>query len=121
MAEPRTLNPEPSSPSQPVSQDHPPEWRLPQGVPRGVWEYARAEHIAAEYDAYFAGTLLFDYRRIPKMYVHSFTRGELVRDLRAAGFRVRRLIPLDVTRQRPLRWPWLFGRLRANGWIAVWG
>ncbi len=258
-----------------MPRHHRPEWRLPPGVPRGVWEYAQAEHIAAEYDAYFAGTLLFefdeqvlarhftqpglvvdlgcgtgraviplarrgfqclavdlsepmlrklgekaeaeglcvgrlranlvelgcirdqaadycvclfstigmvrarerrqhvlwharrilkpgglfvvhahnfwfslfdaagrrwlarhllrvalrrdvergdkffDYRRIPKMYLHTFSRGELVRALRRAGFRIREVIPLDVARQRPLPCRWLLGGLRANGWIVV--
>jgi SAM-dependent methyltransferase len=65
------------------------------------------------------GDKFFDYRRIPKVYLHTFSRRELARALRRAGFRIQRLIPLHVTRQRPLRCPWLFGALRANGWIAV--
>jgi len=65
------------------------------------------------------GDKFYPYRAIPNMFLHTFTRGELVRELRRAGFRIRELIPLAVHRQRPLRWAWLFGRLRANGWIAV--
>jgi SAM-dependent methyltransferase len=38
-----------------------PEWQLPQGVPRGVWEYAQEKHIAQEYDEYFAENRLFEF------------------------------------------------------------
>jgi SAM-dependent methyltransferase len=65
------------------------------------------------------GDKFFYYREIPRMFVHAFTRRELVRSLAQAGLRIRELIPLDTDRQRPLRRPWLLGRLRANGWIAV--
>ena len=65
------------------------------------------------------GDKFFDYRGIPNMYLHVFSRGELTRALRRAGFTIRELIPLSVTRQRPLRHPWWLGRMRANGWIAV--
>jgi ubiquinone/menaquinone biosynthesis C-methylase UbiE len=65
------------------------------------------------------GDKFFDYRGIPKMFLHTFTQRELVGDLRSAGFRLEELIPLAVTRQRPLPHAWFFGSLRANGWIAV--
>lgn len=65
------------------------------------------------------GDKFFDYRRIPKMYLHTFTRRELVGLLRTAGFRPQHVIPLAVDRQRPLRHRWFFGGLRANGWIVV--
>ncbi len=29
-------------------------WQLPPGVSRGTWDYAEAEHIARDYDQYFA-------------------------------------------------------------------
>jgi ubiquinone/menaquinone biosynthesis C-methylase UbiE len=65
------------------------------------------------------GDKFFDYRGIPKMFLHAFTQRELLRAVAAAGFAVEELIPLAVTRQRPLRCPWWFGWLRANGWIVV--
>ena len=65
------------------------------------------------------GDKFFHYRGIPQMFLHAFTRGELVRALARADFRPRELIPLAVTRQRPLKAPWWFGRFRANGWIVV--
>ena len=65
------------------------------------------------------GDKFFDYRGIPKMFLHTFTRRDLVQSLTDAGFRLRELIPLAVTRQSPLRHPWFFGSIRANGWIAV--
>jgi len=65
------------------------------------------------------GDKFFHYRGIPRMYLHTFTKRELLGSLRRAGFRLRELIPLDLNRQRPLRRRWLVGGLRANGWIVV--
>lgn len=65
------------------------------------------------------GDKFFDYRGVPNMFLHVFTRGELVRLLKQAGFRIVELIPLDTRRRHPLRRPWLLGRVRANGWIVV--
>ncbi|MBN2024441.1 MAG: class I SAM-dependent methyltransferase [Pirellulales bacterium] len=45
----------------PLPNTHLPEWRLPPGVPAGVWEYAQADHIAQEYDDDFALTQLFEF------------------------------------------------------------
>jgi SAM-dependent methyltransferase len=44
-----------------LSSSLPPEWQLPEGVPGGVWEYTQAEHIATEYDEYFAENQLFEF------------------------------------------------------------
>jgi len=65
------------------------------------------------------GDKFFYYRAIPQMFLHTFTRRELVRALGRAGFRIRELIPLNTDRQQPLARPWFFGRVRANGWIVV--
>jgi SAM-dependent methyltransferase len=40
---------------------HVPQWRLPPGVTRGLWDYVQSEHIADDYDAYFAENKLFEY------------------------------------------------------------
>ncbi len=65
------------------------------------------------------GDKFFDYRGVPKMFLHTFPRRELVRELRDAGFRILDLVPLNVQRTRRLAHSWLFGSLRANGWIGV--
>ena len=65
------------------------------------------------------GDKFFDYRDVPKMFLHLYTRRELVGAVCEAGFKLRELISLDTERRHALRWPWLFGRVRANGWIAV--
>jgi SAM-dependent methyltransferase len=67
------------------------------------------------------GDKFFPYRGIREMFLHVYTQSEFVRELRAANFQVRELIPLDTARRHALAYPWLFGRLRANGWIAVCG
>ncbi len=65
------------------------------------------------------GDKFFPYRGIQEMFLHVYTRGEFTAELASAGFRVRELIPLDTVRRHELPCPWFFGRLRANGWIAV--
>ena len=65
------------------------------------------------------GDKYFHYRDVPRMFLHTFTRGELLRALGRAGLGVEELIPLDASRQRPLARGWFFGSFRANGWIAV--
>jgi SAM-dependent methyltransferase len=65
------------------------------------------------------GDKFFDYRGIPKMFLHTFSHRELRRALVSAEFYPVEWIPLDTTRQRPLRRAWLFGSFRANGWIVV--
>ena len=87
--------------------------------PGGPWWVLRG-YVRAIFDRQFdPGDKFFPYRGVPNMYLHVFTRGEVTRMLRAAGFEVRHVIPLDPRRHRALRWPALFGRLRANGWIVV--
>lgn len=66
-----------------------------------------------------AGDKFFPYRGVRNMFLHVFTQRELKRDLRRAGFRIEKIIPLDPQRFRALRWSWLFGSLRANGWVVV--
>lgn len=65
------------------------------------------------------GDKFFDYRGIPNMFLHAFTKRELRADLRGAGFRIIEFISLDTERRHALPRPWLLGRLRANGWIVV--
>jgi SAM-dependent methyltransferase len=66
-----------------------------------------------------AGDKVYDYRGIPNMCLHLFTRGELSRELRRAGLSIVEFIPLDTVRRHALPHPWWLGRLRANGWIVV--
>jgi SAM-dependent methyltransferase len=65
------------------------------------------------------GDKYFDFHDIPKMFLHTFSEREFISALTQAGFAIREKVRLNVTRQRPLRCPWLFGALRANGWIVV--
>ena len=65
------------------------------------------------------GDKVFPYRGLPAMFVHVFRRREITAAVRQAGFCVENLISLGATRQRPLRWPWFFGGVRANGWILL--
>ena len=86
--------------------------------PQGRWWLAHS-WLTNRFGGLEPGDRVFEYRGIPNMCLHTFTLGELKRLLRGAGFTLRKLIPLDTQRQRPLMRPWLAGRVRANGWIAV--
>lgn len=87
--------------------------------PAGPW-WLIGNLIRSRFDKRMeAGDKFFDYRGIPKMFLHVFTRGEIRNDLRRAGFYVREMIPLDPRRHRELNCPWLMQRLRANGWVIV--
>jgi len=65
------------------------------------------------------GDKWFPYRGVPSMFLHVFRWRELAADLADADFDIIEKIPLDVARRHRLRWPWLFGAVRTNGWIVV--
>ena len=59
------------------------------------------------------------YRGIPGMEVHLYRWGELRRDLRAAGFRIDEVLPLDAVTARPIALPWFWPSIaRPAGWIV---
>jgi ubiquinone/menaquinone biosynthesis C-methylase UbiE len=87
--------------------------------PGGPWWLLRSYLDACLRPGCEVGDKVFPYRGLNNMFLHVFTKGELGRDLRKSGFRVRQWIPLDPRRHQQLRWPWLASRLRANGWIVV--
>jgi len=65
------------------------------------------------------GDKWFHYRGVQNMFLHLFSKRELLQLVRAAGFQVRQVICLDAERKQPLRHPWWLGRIRANGYIVV--
>src|SRR4029077_12342721 len=72
------------------SPNHRPSWQLPPGVTRAMWEYARAEHIARDYDEYFAQNRLFEFDEA--VLARHFTQPGVVVDLGAGTGRA--LVPL---------------------------
>ncbi len=67
-----------------------PDWQLPRGVNRGLWEYAQAEHIAYDYDDYFADNRLFEFDE--QVLLRHFTRPGVLVDLGCGTGRL--LVPL---------------------------
>ncbi len=67
-----------------------PTWQLPPGVPRGLWDYVHAPHIADDYDDYFAFNSLFD--TDGALLNRQFDRPGLVADLGCGTGRA--LVPL---------------------------
>jgi SAM-dependent methyltransferase len=87
--------------------------------PGGPWWVLKSLILAPFKRGFDLGDKYFDYRGIPKMFLHVFRRSELVRLLKQGGFRIRELIPLDYRRTARLTRPWFLGSVRANGWIVV--
>ncbi len=58
------------------------------------------------------------YRGIASMWVHLYRWGELKRELRAAGFRIEEVLPLEDVSYDTIRLPWLAHQWRAGGWIV---
>ncbi len=59
-------------------------WQLPDGVPRGIWDYVHNPSIADDYDEYFADCWLFDLDEpliLNLLQQHPAGRGALVADL----------------------------------------
>jgi SAM-dependent methyltransferase len=67
-----------------------PQWKLPAGVTRGVWEYARSRSVAFDYDSYFANYELFEFDE--QVIARHFRTPGLVADLGCGTGRA--LVPL---------------------------
>lgn len=65
------------------------------------------------------GDRVYAYRGLPSMYLHIYSERELRHDLRDTGFRIERIIPLNLTSSDALRYPRWLRALRAGGWIAI--
>lgn len=65
------------------------------------------------------GDRTFDYRGVPKMFLHLFRPSEIRTDLAQSGFRIRRLQRLDAQRQGLLRWSWFLGDVRSDGLLIA--
>jgi hypothetical protein len=65
-----------------------------------------------------AGDTHRDYRGIPGMYHHDFTRGELYRLLRAAGFAVVDRVAVRVSANGEVSTSMWAEQFRATGWIV---
>lgn len=51
--------------------------------------------------------------------LHHYTRGELIRELATAGFRIRACLPISTRADGRLPLPWLLPRLRAYGFLVA--
>jgi len=58
------------------------------------------------------------YRGIASMRVHLYRWSELKHELRAAGFRIEEVLPLEDVSYETIRLPWLAHNWRAGGWIV---
>lgn len=64
------------------------------------------------------GDRIYSYRRLPKMFLHIYSRRELRQDLQFAGLRNITIHPIDSTGSRLLPPSWLTQPIRAGGYFA---
>lgn len=89
-----------------------------------VWEPAGCGLLAKSWLASFAGEnrefgdSTYAYRGIESMFMHRFSKRELLRDLSAAGWIVLRVHALSIDGSKTVKAGWL-GGLRAGGYLAV--
>ncbi len=56
---------------------------------------------------------------IGELGMHLFTKSEIVRELRSAGFRIRKVQPVSIRQDGCVPWPFFWGRLRAYGYLIA--
>jgi SAM-dependent methyltransferase len=90
-----------------------------------VWTAHGRRLLAKELLAsWFGGGAVGDYEMPPhqgvgRLTMHLFTRGEIVRLLRSAGFEIVEVRPVSLRSDGRLPWAWLFGRLRSYGYLIA--
>ncbi len=90
-------------------------WRDPGGLRHllsSAWKASRSD------EADF-GDRIYVYRGLPNMFLHSYGRYELIRDLQSAGFDVEQILPLTVRGDASLQYRSWFPSIRAGGFMAV--
>ena len=65
------------------------------------------------------GDRIYVYRGLPSMFLHIFSRSELKRALKQAGFSIESIYVLNRTSSGPLRWRWWLPHLRAGGFMVT--
>jgi ubiquinone/menaquinone biosynthesis C-methylase UbiE len=56
---------------------------------------------------------------LPPLTLHLFSRREVLRTLREAGFQICKVLPVGLRAERGLSWPFWFGWLRAYGYLVA--
>jgi len=84
----------------------------PKWMARNAWQSLRSKEIER-------GDRTYPYRGVYNMFLHVFTRGEIRRLLRRAGFASLRFIPLSPVRMTALSHAWFLSNFRCNGWVVI--
>ncbi len=87
--------------------------RTREGVSWMAWQWLKRWRGDAD-----AGDRRMTYRGIAGMEVHLYRWAELLRAIRAAGFKIEEVLPIDTVTAKPIRWARLLPGLRAGGWIV---
>ena len=86
--------------------------------PGPIWLLAsRLRSLSSKTQEY--GDRVYHYRGLPSMFLHIYSRRELVQDLRAAGFVDVEIVPISPAGDRILPRASMFTSLRAGGYFAV--
>ncbi len=89
-------------------------WLDPQGPLwhlKTYWQSIRSKNV--EY-----GDRVYLYRGLPRMFLHIYSRGELIRDLQSSGFRSIDIQPINIVGTELLPPKTWFTPLRAGGYFA---
>jgi ubiquinone/menaquinone biosynthesis C-methylase UbiE len=89
--------------------------RDPKGLQTTLASYFRSRW---DRDCEF-GDRVYAYRGLPSMFLHIFSRSELKRALRQAGFAIESIMLLNRTSSGPLRCRWCLPDLRAGGFMVI--
>lgn len=87
--------------------------REPGGILRTVKSYYRS---LADKD-WEHGDRIYPYRGLPSMFLHIFTRREMMEDLKASGFSDVDCLSLNDRSSGPLHNPWMIPQWRAGGFL----
>ena len=79
---------------------------------RSAWE-------AIRFDGNEMGDRTYSYRGLSDMFLHTYSRSELLHDFVASGWKVVRLVPLSIDGGAALRHPNLLPGRRAGGFLGV--
>jgi SAM-dependent methyltransferase len=84
-----------------------------------MWDPHGRRWLARDLWRQSGDSLMLVHQGIAGLTLHLFTRGEAIRLLREAGFRIREVRPLSLSTDGRLRSPWCFGWMRAYGYLLA--
>ncbi|MEM7477697.1 MAG: class I SAM-dependent methyltransferase, partial [Planctomycetota bacterium] len=86
--------------------------------PGGIW-WLVSGYVAGKFGRSEWGDRIYPYRGLPRMFLHIYSRRELLADLRAAGFQHIDLLPIHSSGEELISANSWFQSFRAGGFFAI--